>query len=181
MVEMSIIIMLLLSTTFAVVDIGFALWQFNSADKATQIAVRAAIVSDPVADGLQNYDCMTATAIPGTWCSDPAAQSFGTVVCEGKTASCTGGFAFSTITANEILAKINGINGAITMDNVVFEYEDLRLGFAGRGAPIAAVTVRLVDMNFEFLLLDAFIAGSGPISMPDFRSTLSTEDLSSAG
>jgi len=181
MVEMSIILVLLLSTTFAVVDIGFALWQFNSANKASQIAVRVAIVSDPVAAGLENFDCMTATAIPGTWCRDPNAQSFGVIVCEGKTASCTDGYAFSTATANVILAKIAEIDGDITLDNLVFEYEDLRLGFAGRGAPIAAVTVRLVGLTFDFIFLDAFIGSAGPISMPDFRSTLTTEDLSSTG
>lgn len=181
MVEMSIIITLLLSTTFAVVDIGYALYQYNTAEKSMQMAVRAAIVSDPVAQELANFDCATALSPPGSWCSDANAATFGTVTCTGAAKSCDGGYTFSNTAANAVLAKVNTFNSAVTMDNLVFEYEDLRLSFAGRGGPVAAVTVRLVDMNFEFLFLDAFIGSSGPIPMPDFRSTLSTEDLSSAG
>ena len=181
MVEMSIIMMMLVSTTFAVTDIGYALYQYNTAEKSMQMAVRAAVVSDPVALELANFDCTTALSPPGSWCSSASAATFGIVICTGAVKTCDGGYSFSNTAADAILAKINTFNSSVTMDNLVFEYEDLRLSFTGRGSPVAAVTVRLVDMNFEFLFLGAFIGSTGPIAMPDFRSTLSTEDLSSTG
>ena len=52
LIEFTLIFMLLVSTTFAVVDIGYALWQWNSAEKATQLGTRKAAVSYPVATNL---------------------------------------------------------------------------------------------------------------------------------
>lgn len=181
MVEMSIIMSLLVATTFAVTDIGFALYQYNSIEKSMQMAVRTAIVTDPVATELGTWDCTNANVPPGTLCTNAAASTFGTVTCTGATTSCDGGFSFSTDAANVILTKINTINNSITMDKLVFTYKDLRLGYAGRRSPVATVSISLTDMSFEFLILDAFIGSAGPILMPEFRSTLSTEDLSSAG
>ncbi len=177
LVEYSIVVMLLLSTTFAVIDIGYALWQWNGAEKATQLAARLAVVSSPVAAGLETYDCSTNTNNAGDLCTS---EGFGTVVCDGATPACTGGYAFFGGEADRILAKIQLVYPRVQMANLVFEYQDLELAFAGRGSPVASVTTRLVDMEFEFLFLGVFISMS-PISMPDFRATLSTEDLSTPG
>lgn len=177
LVEYSIIVMLLLATTFAVIDIGYALWQWNGAEKATQLAARLAVVSSPVATGLEKYDCSTTTNSAGDPCTS---AGFGTVICEGATPACTGGYVFFGAEANRILAKVQLVYPRVQLANLVFEYEDLELAFAGRGSPVAAVTMRLVGMEFEFLFLGAFIS-TGPFAMPDFRATLSTEDLSTPG
>lgn len=177
LVEYTIIAMLLFATTFAVIDIGYALWQWNSAEKATQLAARLAVVSSPVATGLETYDCSSAANSAGDPCT---AQGFGLVVCDGATPACTGGYSFFGAEADRILAKVQLVNSRVQLANLVFEYEDLELAFAGRGSPVASVTARLVDMEFEFFFLGAFIT-TGPIAMPDFRATLSTEDLDTTG
>lgn len=180
MVEFTLIFFLLIGTTFAVIDIGYALWQWNGAEKATQLAVRKAIVSNPIADGLENFECNNDVVVLGTGCDDANANTFGIVVCTGATLTCTGGYSYSTAEADRLLASIRISYPRVQTANLVVEYEDLRLAFAGRGSPVASVTVRLVDMTFEFLVLGSFI-NSGPIAMPDFRATLSTEDLRSSG
>ena len=90
-------------------------------------------------------------------------------------------FIIGEIALGHLKARAQIINSSLTMDNLVVEYEDLQLAFAGRGAPVGAVTVRLVGLQFEFFFLDALLGGAGPIPMPDFRSTLTTEDMSSTG
>lgn len=180
LVEFTLILMLLLGTTFAVVDIGYALWQWNSAEKATQMAVRKAIVSHPIAAGLENFDCNNASVVLGTGCNDPVASTFGTVVCDGATQTCSNGFSYSAVEAGKLLTAIQKTYPRAQAANLVVEYEDLRLAFVGRGSPVASVTVRLVNMSFEFVVLGFFI-NSGAIQMPDFRATLSTEDLHSTG
>lgn len=178
--EFAIILMLLMITTFMVMDMGYALWQWNNAEKATQWGTRYSVVSYPVAEDLELFDCGNTTVTAGMFCTSAGAETFGMVVCTGSSGSCTGGFAFSTPRATKILTRMQNFVPNLTMANLVFEYEDLQLAFSGRGSPVASVTVRIVDMNFEFLILDTLL-GMGPITMPDFRATLTTEDLNSTG
>ena len=180
MVEFTLIFFLLIGTTFAVIDIGYALWQWSSAEKATQLAVRQAIVSNPLAVDLEKFDCNNANVVLGTGCNDANATTFGVVTCTGATKTCSGGYDYSTTEATRLLTRIQQVYPRVQESHLVLEYEDLRLAFAGRGSPVASVTVRLVGMTFEFLVLGTFI-NSGQIAMPDFRATLSTEDLSSSG
>jgi Flp pilus assembly pilin Flp len=179
-VEFAIILMLLMITTFGVMDMGYALWQWNNAEKATQWGTRYSVVSYPVATDLEIFDCGNLTVPAGNFCTTAGAETFGLVVCTGSSTSCTGGFAFSTPRATEILTRMQQFVPNLTMDNLVFEYEDLRLSFSGRGSPVASATVRIVGLNFQFLILDTLV-GIGPISMPDFRATLTTEDIDSTG
>lgn len=180
LLEFTLILMLLISTTFAVVDISYAMWQWNSAEKATQMGIRTAVVSTPIADGLENFDCNNSNTLLGTGCDDPNASTFGIVVCTGATLTCTGGYNFSTAEATRLLSRIQKVFPRARGANLIVEYEDLQLAFAGRGSPVASVTVRLVDMTFEFVVLGIFIGG-GSIAMPDFRATLTTEDIRSTG
>jgi len=178
--EFAIILMLLMITTFGVMDMGYALWQWNNAEKATQWGTRYSVVSYPVATDLEVFDCGNTTVTAGMNCNSTGAETFGVVTCTGSSTSCTGGFVFSTPRATEVLTRMQQFVPNLTMDNLVFEYEDLRISFSGRGAPVASVTVRIVSLNFQFLILDTLV-GIGPISMPDFRATLTTEDLDSTG
>lgn len=180
-VEFSIIAVLLMVLTFGVMDTGYALWQWNNAEKATQIGVRLAAVSNPVANGLGTFDCGTSTIVPGMSCTNTGALTFGTITCSGKTQTCdNASYPFSTAEATRVLQRMQRIFPQVKMENLVFQYEDLRLAFAGRRSPVASVTVRMVNLTFNFIVLDAFL-GTGPIPMPDFRATLTTEDLNSAG
>lgn len=179
MVEFSLLLFLIIVMTFSVVDFGYAYWQWNSAEKATQLATRAAVVSDPLAVELATFDCGTSTTSPGDPCSSPDAVSFGTVVCSGATQTCTDGFTFSTEALNALVTRIQPIFTSVTAANLVVEYRDIGLGFVSRGVPVPAITVRLVDMTFSFIAID-FLTG-GPWAMPEFQATLTGEDIRTAG
>lgn len=174
--EFAIIVSVLILLTFAVMDMGYALWQWNNAEKAAQIGARLAVVSTPIASGLANYDCGNDTTAAGQPCSQ-GGNNFGAVTC--TMTSCTG-FGFSQDEADRLLARMRKIFPQMQADNLVVEYQDLSLAFDGRGSPVGSVTVRIVDMSFDFLLLDSLI-GAETISMPEFTTTLTSEDLSTSG
>jgi hypothetical protein len=176
LIEFTLIILLLLSVTFAIVDFGYAYWQWNSAEKATQLGVRMAAISGPVAGGFESYDCGGPGAIPGESCTSAFAVSFGTVTCDGAALSCTAPYNFSMSQADALVARMQQLFPAMTRDNLVVEYTDIGLGYVGRGSPVPAVTVRLVGLTFSFVFLEGLF-GFGPIAMPDFRATLTAEDL----
>jgi Flp pilus assembly protein TadG len=180
MVETTITLVLMLGLTFSIVEFGNALWQWNSAEKSTKVGARLAATADPVAQELKTWDCATSTILLGTPCSDTAAATFGTITCSGATSSCSGGYTFSTTAFGVILAQMQTIFPRVQASNLVIEYRDVRLGFAGRGRAVPAITVRLTSMTYTFTVMDDLF-GLGPITMPDFRATLTGEDLSDDG
>ena len=50
-VEYAIVMGVLLVLTIALIEFSLALWQWNSAEKATELGVRYAVQSDPVVAG----------------------------------------------------------------------------------------------------------------------------------
>ena len=175
--EYVVILMLLMILTFGIMDMGYALWQWNNAEKAGQFGARLAAVSTPLAPGLATFECGTAATVAGQSCT-VGGNSFGIVTCTNT--ACTGTYGFSQPEADRLLARMQLIFPQMEGENLIVEYEDLQLAFDGRGSPVASVTVRIVNMNFEFLMLDALL-GFTPIAMPEFRTTLTTEDLRSTG
>lgn len=180
MVETTLTLVLMLGLTFGIIEFANALWQWNSAEKATKIGARLAATADPVAQPLKTFDCATATILLGTSCKDPSAATFGTIVCSGATSSCSGGYAYSSAAMAVIVTGMQAIFPRIQTANVIVEYRDVRLGFAGRGRAVPAITVRLTGMTYTFTAIDN-LYGLGPITMPDFRATLTGEDLSDDG
>lgn len=180
MVETTLTLVLMLGLTFGIIEFANALWQWNSAEKATKIGARLAATADPVAQELKTFDCATGAILLGTSCKDPSAATFGTVVCSGATTSCSGGYAYSSAAMAVIVSGMQAFFPRIQTSNVVVEYRDVRLGFAGRGRAVPAITVRLTGMIYTFTAIDN-LYGLGPITMPDFRATLTGEDLSDDG
>ena len=178
-VEFTIVFMLLFLLTGGLVDFGHLLYQWNSAEKATQAGVHAAVISDPVATELATFDCDNSAILLGTPCRN-GGDSFGTIVCSGATGSCDGGYTYSAAALNLILAPMQKMFPRLQAQNVVVEYIDIRLGFAGRAGPVPEVRVKLTGLTFEYAFLGALL-GFSNITMPDFRATLVGEDLSSAG
>ncbi len=186
MVEFTIVASLLLLLTFGVVEFGYLFWQFNSAEKATQLGVRKAVVTSPVATELVTKDCGSGSVSPGTLCSAAGATSFGTITCTGSAGgSCTGGYTFDATAFGNILSLMQAVFPLIQQQNVTVTYTFVGLGFAGRPGnvagnfgPVPAVTVALQNMTFTFFGLQG-ISGFNTLTLPDFRATLSGEDLSS--
>lgn len=193
MVEFTIVATLLFLLTFGVVEFGYLFWQFNSAEKATQLGVRKAVVSDPVASGLSTADCGNANITPGTLCSAAGTTSFGTITCTGDASfnptctGCAGGVSCAAVSTTAFQTIVNVMQAAFPLiqpQNVTVTYAYAGLGFAGRPGPVPIVTVGLgispaTPMSFTFFGLQG-ISGFNTLTMPDFRATLTGEDLSSA-
>lgn len=179
MLETAIIAFLLIILPFSVAEFGFAWWQWNAAEKAAQFGAQQAVTSDPIANELATFNCGNAGILPGTPCSAAGTTNFGTITCSGASTSCSGGFSFNGTEFARLTARMQSIYPKITPANVTVEYRDIGLGFAGRPRPVPLLSVRLVNMTFSFFALDGLIPG--PITMPEFRATLTGEDLTTAG
>jgi hypothetical protein len=179
LIETSLVITLLILMTLGFVDLARAFSQWNAAEKATQIGVRAAIITDPVAQELADFDCDNASIVLGTPCAN-GGTSFGTITCMGSGSSCDGGNTFDATAFNTILTRMQVAYPQLQGSQVIVEYRDIGLGFAGRKGPVPAVTVRLNNIPFNFLVLNSLL-GLPTITMPDFRATLVGEDLTAAG
>jgi len=195
-VEFALIAMLLFIVSFGIIDFGLAYWQWVSAEKATQVGVRKAVVSNMVAAGLKTWPinnggtsangtaCMTGTTIitdcsfsPVTCTSDAAGA---TITCSCPSTPCpTGTPTASDFTA--IVAEMQKVDPYIGNNNVQVTYSQNGLGFVGRpnGLPVT-VTVSLTGMTFQFLVIDKLLGFGGTFTMPPFTATLIGEDLSSS-
>jgi Flp pilus assembly pilin Flp len=185
-VEFSLVFVLLMLLTWGIVEFGYLWWQWNSAEKATQMGVRKAVVTSPVATEIMTASCGPAGTPPGTSCGGLA--GFGTAVCTGSAGgggTCTGGYTFNTTTNaagqtpfDAILIMMQGVFPLIQRENVSVTYTYIQLGFVGRPEPVPAVTVQLTGMSFSFFALQGLL-GRGPIGLPSFEATLTGEALDS--
>ena len=183
MVEFSIVMLLLFLLTFGIVEFGNLVFQWNSAEKATQVGVRTAVISDPVATELSSFDCRNGSISLGTPCRN-GGNTFGTVTCNGASSSCIcpqlSNCTFSSAALNLILTPMRKAFPRLQAQNIIVDYIDVGLGFAGRQGPVPEVRVRLTGLTFRYVFLGGFL-GFSNITMPDFRASLVGEDLSSAG
>lgn len=170
MVEMALVFPLILTLTFAILEFGNAFYQWLIAEKATEMGARFAVTAPIVATGIP--DCGVATAATaGTPCRQIAGSA-------GWTKTCTSGSGGCDATAfTAIVQQMQAIYPRIAADNVTVQYSGTGLGFVGRGSPVPNVTVSLSNLTFDFVVLNSLL-GLGRITMPDFRATLTGEDLS---
>ncbi len=196
-VEVAIVFGVLLVLTVALFEFALALWQWNSAEKATQLGVRYAVESDPVATAFTSYSGVTdGNFQPGTSLDTSKVAAF-TVRCTSSGCICPGGCGafggnpgWDAVAFDAIALKMRGIFPRIQRENVVVEYRHVGMGFAGRlgGDLVPTVTLELQGLTFDFLLLSflgpmLYGATTMPAGfpMPSFAATLTGEDLASAG
>jgi Flp pilus assembly protein TadG len=180
--EFALVLPLLILFLFGIIDVGRFMWEWNKAEKATQMGVRFAVVTNIVPTGLADYDFTTisgvqqgapinATLFPGVSCTGTA----GSASCTCK-ASCAFPTTANATWFNNIVTRMRRIDSRITAPNVVIDYDPSGLGFAGNpyGADVAPiVTVRLQNMQFKPILSGIF---GGSISMAGFDASLTMED-----
>jgi len=161
---------------FGIIDAGRFAWEYNKAEKATQVGARFAAVADPVAPGLYNYSFATGGLNAG---DTIPASALGTITCTSTSCTCTGacptGTGAPTGAWTQIVARMRQIDPSIQATNVQIQYRGSGLGFAGdpTGMDIVPiVTVQLTGMTFRPLL---FLAMK-PMNMPDFHTSLTAED-----
>jgi len=180
--EFAMVVPLLILFIFGIIDVGRMMWQWNEAEKATQMGVRFAVVTDSVPTGLASFDFTTISGVqqgapidsslfPGVTCTGTAS----TAACECK-ASCSFPTTANATAFNNIVTRMNLIDPQITAANVVVDYDHSGLGFAGNpyGPDVAPIiTVSLQNMTFTPILGQIFGA---TINMPGFAASLTMED-----
>lgn len=202
-IEFTIVMMLFFMLTFGITEFGYMLWQYNSAAKAAQLGARLAAVSDPVWGDLVN---VTDDGTPGgPWtadyevtCTGAGAGSCAGTAPDGADATdydadamqcLVFGRKAGTVPPCDTVCGEGGIDGEngicdrffrITPANVSVTYSHTGLGFAGRpGGPVPTITLRLQNVTFDFFAVGALL-GFGQITMPDFKVTMTGEDLNRA-
>ena len=187
-VEFAIVLPLLLILIFGVIDGGRFLWEVNRAEKATQVGVRMAVVTNVLAPGLISEDYTVAgTGRPAVKAGELIpASALGRLVCNSAGCACDPSSppcpipgTMNAYTFGLIVARMQAIDPRLTSANVVVTYSGSGLGTAGDGGATAMdisplVTVSLRDL--QFTALTSLMLGT--ISMPSFSSTLTAEDAS---
>jgi len=178
MVEMTIVFPIILLTTLGILEFGNLFAQLILADKATEMGVRFAVTSTMAATTVP--DCgVNTTQTLGTPCRLVAGSSTWTRTCSAGSGGC------DATAFNAIVAKMQSVYTRVAPANVVVEYRGTGLGFVGRGMPVPDVTVRLQNMTFTFIAVGGLVrnlfggALGDTVQMPDFRATLTGEDLQS--
>jgi len=185
-VEFGLIGMIFITLLFGMVEFGTAYWQWNQAAKALQLGVRLAAVSNPVSSDLSTFTGLSSTVEEG----DP--MPYFQRICSGKAATCSGGGTYSAAAMRTIVygrgntacpktpqryPAMCQIFSRITPQNVIVEYTQTGLGFAGRpGGPLPSITVRLTGIEFDFVVLNNLL-GLPKIPMSGLSATATAEDL----
>ena len=178
--EFALVLPLFLLLLFGIVDSGRFMWEYNQAEKATQMGVRYAVVTDPVLNGLYNYSFSISGGIPQG--SAVPTSSFDTATCDNSTCSCAPGGGFCSATSRNataftnIVTRMSYMYPQIAASNVQIQYKNVGLGFAGDpdGPDVSPlVTVSLTGLQFHPITCLVFACS---INMPDFRAGLTLED-----
>lgn len=174
--EFTLLLPLLLLLLLGFIDVGRFIWTVNRAEKATQMGVRFAVTTDMVAAGLGSYTFTESGVAQG---GTIPTSAFVGVTCNSTTCTNKGAGpvpGHSAAAFNNIVTRMRFFMREITPANVVIDYDNSGLGYAGDpNAPdvAALTTVRLTGVTFRPYSTYAFF---GPIQLPAFQSALTMED-----
>jgi len=184
-VEFGLMSVVFITMLLGLMEFGTAYWQWNQAAKALQLGVRLAAVSNPVSSDLTGFTGLSSTVEEG----DP--MPYFKRTCSGATVTCTGGTYDAAAMRTLVYGRGNTscpttaqryppmcqIFPRITPQNVIVEYTQTGLGFAGRpGGPLPSITIRLTGLDFNFVVLDSLI-GLTAIPMTGLSASAPAEDL----
>lgn len=188
MVEMSIVIVLLLTLVLGFIDFGYAFYQWNAASKAVQAGARLASISEPAVNSTIISQAATAnTALVGV---QMAAGSYAFICastgCEGTGLTVGNAANFDQAAFDFILDGDANRPGmldffpGLARSEVRIEYIATGLGFWTRpGGAVPTIRVSIVGHPYQFFFLGGLL-GFANFTMPSMISTATGEDLSSA-
>lgn len=179
--EFALVLPILLLFLFGIIDVGRLMWTMNQVEKATQVGVRMAVVTNMVPRGLYNYNYgeVLGQGAPITTDDFGAARcsrSGDSVTCACLTAPCPTLSPFDEDAFDAVVTRMRQISPVIDETGVTIDYTNSGLGFAGdpNGADVAPlVTVTATDLTFIPTLLQLF---GGSFSLPPISATLTLED-----
>jgi Flp pilus assembly protein TadG len=174
-VEFALVLPLLLLLLFGIIDTGRYLWGINRAEKAAQMGVRTAVVTQYISSSLDT-DYVGQCATPLQAGDTIPASCFTQITCTRPAASatCTSGTA-NTAAFDRVLSRMQAFMPEIRANNVQIIYSPSGLGYAGdpSGPDVAPlVTVRLTGLTFRPAMLLALAS----IGLPEVRTSLTLED-----
>ncbi len=184
-VEFALLSGFLIAVTLAALELGYGYMQYNQVQQAARTGARLAAVSDPVASDMHNM-----TGLGSASAGDPMPAY--TRICSGAAQTCSGG----SYDGNAMNALIFGpdndgtcaatakarrglcdVNADIERKHVTVTYEGSGLGIAGNPAKLTPlITVKVSDLNFDFMVVDAFLPKSFT-KIPDIEVSVMAEDL----
>jgi hypothetical protein len=171
--EFAMVLPLLLLFLFGIIDAGRLLWTVNKAEKATQMGVRYAVVTDMVPEDLATNDFALNNNVPG---GDPVPTSeFDTTLCNET--DCDPDWGHDSTAFANVADRIAAFMPEVGPENIEIQYDNVGLGYAGdpNGPDVAPlVTVRLIDLEFQPTL---FMFFGGSLTLPAFESSLTGEDF----
>lgn len=173
--EFALVLPLLILFLFGIIDVGRYMWALNRAEKAAQMGVRYAVVSDPVAD-VVNVDFVTDYSIPGG--DVVPAATFGSALCH-STGNCTITGTASENTRNataftNIVTWMQKFDPSIAAANVDVRYDNVGLGYSGdpTGPDVSPLTTVIIkNLTFQPMILFG-----GSITLPNITAALTLED-----
>lgn len=173
MIEFSLLMGLLMLFTFSIVDGGYIMYQFNSAQKATQMGARVAATRSPVVTGLN--DCGVANinnVFAGTDCSEVPGSDSWSVVCTSS-----GGAQCDAAARARVLAEMQRVYPSIDDSNLVITFSGVGLGYVGRAVPIPAVTVQLQNIQYNYVAVGQLLNFGTVLNFNTTQTTVIAEDL----
>jgi len=174
--EFAMVVPVLILFLFGMIDVGRYMWTLNQAEKATQMGVRFAVVTDPVANVLNQdfaaaYNLVGGDAVPvGTFNAAVCTSSGNCTVTGGA----SGANSRNATAFTSLVTWMQKFYPTITASNVWITYKNVGLGFAGdpNGPDVAALTtVELRNLTFQPLILFG-----GALSLPPIKAMLTLED-----
>lgn len=185
--EFALVLPVLIAMTLGTVDMGRYMWEANQAKKATQYGARWAAVTTPVEGVLltESFVGKTVGAVTLTQGDFIPASALGTITYTDSACTCapgpclSGGTSHNSTAFNAIVTRMQLVDPRVDASEVQVIYQGSGLGFAGdpNGADISPlITVRISGRQYS--PITAFLLAS--VNMPDFRTTLTAEDLDGA-
>jgi len=179
--EFVLVLPVFLLLVFGLLDIAGYAWNMNMVQKATQYGARVAVVTNPVAPGLTTQDYV-GQVVGGVTLSQGDTipkDALGLISC--TSASCTTTApaptpGFDSAAFNRVLARMQGVDPALTAANLTIEYRGSGLGYAGdpSGMQISPlVTVKVSGQSYKPWMGMIFKAA---LPLPEARYTLTMED-----
>lgn len=201
--EFALVLPVFLLFLLGIIDLGRYAWEFNQAEKATQIGARWAVATNTIPGGTTDTGLMkysfavngsipqgtvvNSTAFPGVFCQTTATASAttdGPLVCSCK-GTCGFTYAASDVSATDAwtatVNRMKQIYPRVTADNVRIDYDWSGLGFSGDPngpdvAPLVTVSLR-TDANARVEFEPMFLGSLGlTFSIPSASYTLTLED-----
>jgi Flp pilus assembly pilin Flp len=183
MIEMTLVIVLLLTLVLGFVDFGHAFYQWNAANKAVQVGARLASISAPVVVSAIISQAAPADVADVGVQMAPGAYEFTCIngACTGTGTPGYNAAAFALILDGD--ATRSGMRDffpGLEADEVQVEYSATGLGFWSRpGGAVPTIRVSIVGHPFQFFFLGGLLSFAN-IVMPSMISTVTGEDLSTA-